>query len=94
MKQLYPGRDGRVRSVELELPSGNTSRRAIQTLYPVELREDVPECLPALEYPPVEGEKDDDEQFEDVSFQRYSKKSSQEVASRKRVRNDRGRPTR
>ena len=89
VKHLYPIRNGNVRSDELKLPSDSMSCRAIQTLYPVELREDVPECLPALGYPPVEGEKDDDEQFEDAREEPASnvtqknpvKKSRQESAS-------------
>jgi hypothetical protein len=43
VKKLFNGRDGRVRSVELKIPSGKLLTRAIQSLYPIELQEDQPD---------------------------------------------------
>ena len=37
---LRPGRDGKVRAVELKLPTGNTVKRDIRTLVPLEVGDD------------------------------------------------------
>ena len=38
----------------VKTPAGNLIRRAIQTLYPLELQEDTPECVEALREPTAE----------------------------------------
>lgn len=43
VKELIPGRDGKVRSVMVKIPSGKLLSRAIQRLYPLEIQEDMPD---------------------------------------------------
>ncbi|XP_064466510.1 uncharacterized protein LOC135377772 [Ornithodoros turicata] len=35
--KLFPGRDGRVRSCQVQLPGGGTTKRAVQHLFPLEI---------------------------------------------------------
>ena len=58
VKQLMPGRDGKVRFAKVKTPAGNIIRRAIQTLHPIEVIEDTYECLEALEEPPPEPQQE------------------------------------
>ena len=46
VKELLVGRDGRVRSAKVKIPSGSILTRAIQSLYPIELQEDQPDDQP------------------------------------------------
>jgi hypothetical protein len=59
VKELLPSCDGLVRSAIVEFPNGKLLTRAIQCLYPVELREDQPEDVEiadgALNPEPVEA---------------------------------------
>ncbi len=43
VKELLTGRDGLVRSALVKIPSGSILSRAVQSLYPIELHEDMPE---------------------------------------------------
>lgn len=55
VKQLLTGRDGRIRSALVKIPSGTIISRAIQSLYPIELQEDQPEELqPEQDAQPLE----------------------------------------
>jgi hypothetical protein len=59
VKELLPSCDGLLRSAIVEFPNGKLLTRAIQCLYPVELREDQPEDVEiadgALNPEPVEA---------------------------------------
>ncbi|KZS10078.1 Uncharacterized protein APZ42_025555 [Daphnia magna] len=60
VKEIIPSRDGLIRSVMVKTPNGNLINHAIQSLYPLELREDQPDDVevpptPELELEPEEA---------------------------------------
>ncbi|XP_045022924.1 uncharacterized protein LOC123466895 [Daphnia magna] len=60
VKELITSRDGLIRSVMVKTPNGNLINRAIQSLHPLELREDQPDDVeipptPELELEPEEA---------------------------------------
>jgi len=58
VKELIPSRDGLIRSAMLKVPNGNIINRAIQSLHPIELREDLDEDVEVANPEPIQEPED------------------------------------
>jgi len=58
VKELIPSRDGLIRSVMLKVPNGNIINRAIQSLHPIELREDLDEDVEVANLELIQEQED------------------------------------